>query len=172
MAKTRVQKEQSVGALVTGLQSATSVVFANYQGLSVADMETLRAQCREQGITCIASKKTLVKTALKSAGLEVNTKSFNGGIATFFGADEVSAPKIVATFAKDHEKVTIFGGVLEGSYIDSAQVKALALLPSKEQLLSQLVGTLNAPVSGFVRVLSGNLRGLVTVLQAVKEQKA
>lgn len=172
MAKTRLQKEQAVQSLVDGLQGATSVVFANYQGVPVADMEALRAKCREAGVTCIASKKTLVGTALKNAGLDIDTKSFQGGVAAFFGSDEVSAPKVVADFAKDHELVTIFGGVLEGKHVDIAQVKALAALPNREQLLAQLVGTLNAPISGFVNVLAGNLRGFVNVLNAVKEQKA
>ena len=86
--------------------------------------------------------------------------------------DEVSAAKIIDIFAKTNENVKLLGGVLGSTVMNAAEVKALAKIPSKEQLLGQLVGTLNAPISGFVNVLAGNLRGLVQVLNAVKEQKA
>lgn len=172
MAKTKLQKEEAVQALSASIADAKAVVFANYQGLQVADMEALRANCREQGVSCVASKKTLVKRALSEQGMDVDTKAFDGGVAAFFGTDEVSAPKVVAEFAKDHEMVTIFGGVLEGAYIDADQVTALSKLPSKEELLAKMVGSLNAPVSGFVNVLAGNLRGLVNVLNGIKDAKA
>ena len=87
-------------------------------------------------------------------------------------ADEVSAAKIIDIFAKTNPNVKMLGGTLGNQVMTAAEVKALAKVPSKEQLLGQLVGTLNAPISGFVNVLAGNLRGLVQVLNAVKEQKA
>ncbi|PIR74709.1 MAG: 50S ribosomal protein L10 [Candidatus Magasanikbacteria bacterium CG10_big_fil_rev_8_21_14_0_10_47_10] len=169
MAKTKEQKQQTAERLASAITTSKSVVFANYQGLSVSEMDELRAKCREQGVMCLASKKTLMSRALKNAGIEADTKAYQGGIVAFFGQDEVSAPKVVADFAKDHEIATIFGGLLEGNYIDSAKVTALSQLPSKEQLLAQLVGTINAPVSGFVNVLAGNIRGLVTVLNGIKD---
>ncbi len=173
MAKTRLQKEQQVQDLTTQLKEAKSAVFANFQGLTVQETEELRAKCREQDIACLATKKTLIRQALKNVDIDVDTKAFEGGVATFFGmGDEVAAAQVVADFAKDHEVVSIFGGVLEGDFIDAAKVKQLSALPSKQQLLGQLVGTLNAPVSGFVNVLAGNLRGLVTVLNAVKDSKS
>ena len=173
MPKTKQQKEEAVIQLAEALQSAKGAVFANFQGLTVQETEELRAKCREQGITCSAVKKTLVKLALEKIGLDVDTKSFEGGIATFVGTeDEVAPAQIVADYAKGHEILSIFGGVLEGKFIDAAKVKELSKLPSKQVLLGQLVGTINAPVSGFVNVLAGNIRGLVTVLNAVKEVKA
>lgn len=173
MAKTKQQKELSVEVLVEGLKNAKSAVFANFQGLKVKESEELRAICRKQNITCIATKKTLLKKALAEAGLDIDTKSFEGGIATVYGgSDEVAPAQIVAKFAKTHKVVDIFGGTLEGQFIDAAKVKALSSLPNKQQMLGQLVGTLNAPVSGFVNVLAGNLRGLVNVLNGIKESKA
>jgi large subunit ribosomal protein L10 len=173
MPKTRHQKEQSVKDLTDQIKTAKSAVFANFQGLKVSESEELRAKCREAGVTYNASKKTLVKRALGDAGFDVDTKTFEGGVATVFGAeDEVAPAQIIADFAKDHEVVTIFGGILEGEFINAAKVTELSKLPSKQQLLGQLVGTLNASVSGFVNVLAGNLRGLVNVLNAVKETKA
>lgn len=173
MAKTKQQKQDAVAALVDQLKHVKSAVFANFQGLKVSESEELRGKCRENNVTYVASKKTLVKKALADAGFDVDTKAFEGGVAAVFGnEDEVAPAQIIADFAKDHEVVTIFGGVLEGEFIDSAKVTALSKLPTKQQLLGQLVGTLNAPVSGFVNVLAGNMRGLVNVLNAVKDAKA
>lgn len=173
MAKTKAQKEAAALALAENLKSAKAAVFANFQGLTVPETEELRAQCRENNIVLTASKKTLLKRALSDVGLDVDTKAFEGGVAAAFGTDDEVAPaQVIAKFAKDHEIVTIFGGVLEGKYIDAAKVTELSKLPSKEELYAKLVGSLNSPVSGFVNVLAGNLRGLVGVLNAIKEQKA
>ena len=173
MPKTRAQKEEAVSSLVANINDAKAAVFANYQGLTVPQLEELRGQCREAGVNCIASKKTLVKRALSDAGMDVDTKAFQGGIVSFFGTtDEVTPAKIVAEFAKKNTVVTIFGGLLEGQYINDKKVKELSALPSKEELLAKLVGSLNAPVSGFVNVLAGNLRGFVGVLNVIKEAKA
>lgn len=173
MAKTRVQKEVKVQQLTDNVKNAKAAVFANFQGLTVSQTEELRAQCRENNIVITASKKTLLKRALSEGGFDIDTKSFTGGVAAAFGMDDQVAPaKIIATFAKKHELVTIFGGILEGKFIDASKVKELSQLPSREQLYAQLVGTINAPISGFVTVLAGNLRGLVSVLNNIKEQKA
>lgn len=172
MPKTKVQKEATLTQLVSSLEKSKGVVFANFQGLKVKESEALRKLCREQNVEFLAVKKTLLKKALAEVGKDVDTKSFQGGVATVFGyEDEVAPAQIIAKFAKDHEIVKIFGGLLEGNVIDGGKVTALSKLPSKQQLLGQLVGTLNAPVSGFVNVLAGNLRGLVNVLNAVKDKK-
>ncbi len=173
MAKTRQEKEIHVQELTDQLKEAKSAVFANFQGLTVQETEELRGKCREQGVQCVASKKTLVKRALGNLDMDVDTKPFEGGVATFIGTgDEVAPAQVVANFAKDHEVVEIFGGTLEGKFIDSAMVKQLSALPSKQELLAKLVGTINNPVTGFVNVLAGNLRGLVGVLNAIKETKS
>lgn len=173
MAKTRVQKQEMVGGLSTKLKASKSAVLANFQGLNMEAMDTLRSTCKAQDITLLASKKTLVKIAFQEAGLDLDTKLFEGGVAVLLGmSDEVAPAQVIAEFAKKNDAVKIFGGVLEGQFIDSTKVKQLSLLPSKQQLLGQLVGTINAPVSGFVNVLAGNLRGLANVLNAVKDQKA
>lgn len=174
MPKTKIQKEATIKSLEDGLKAAKAVVFANFQGLTVAESEELRRECRKNNITVVAAKKTLVKRACEDLGLkDIDPKVFAGGVATFMAlGDEVSAAKIVNTFAKTHEVLKIFGGVLEGKFVDVAVVKSLASLPSKQELLSRLVGSLNAPVSGFVNVLAGNLRGLVGVLNNIAKAKA
>ena len=173
MAKTRQQKEQSVALLTEQMKTAKGVVLANFQGLTVSEAEELRSQCREAGISVLASKKTLVKRALAEAGHDVDTNAFEGGVAVFVSTeDEVAPAQVVAKFAKNHERVTLFGGLLEKKFISGAEVSALSKLPSKEQLLGQLVGLFNAPVSGLANVMAANLRGFVTVLEATGKQKA
>lgn len=173
MAKTRQEKEKTIQELSEGLKTAKSAVFANFQGLKVGESEELRRQCREQNITYLASKKTLLKRALDAIGLDVDIKKFDGGVAVVLGKeDEVSAAQTVAKFAKDHKTTSIFGGILEGQLIDETKVKELSILPSKLELYAKLVGTINAPVSGFVNVLAGNMRGLVNVLNSIKETKS
>ncbi len=172
MAKSKQQKQQDVQLLVDNLKSAKSVVFANFQGLKVKESEELRKLCREQNVKYIASKKTILKLALKEIGLDINTKAFAGSPAVIFGIeDEVAPAQIIDKFAKNHEVVNIFGGILENNFIDTTKVNELAKLPTKPQLLGQLVGTINAPISGFVNVLAGNLRNLINVLNAIKEEK-
>ena len=173
MAKTKQQKQNTVKDLVDGLKQSKGVVFANFQGLTVEEIQKLRSNCREENVKVLAAKKTLVELACQDLKLEASPRSFSGGIATFMSNDdEVAAARIVNNFAKDHEVVEIFGGILEGGFIDQAKVKNLASLPSKQELLAKLVGTINAPVNGFVNVLSGNLRNLVGVLNNIKEAKA
>lgn len=173
MAKTKQQKEATINDLVDGLKSAKSVVFANFQGLKVKESEELRKLCRKQNIGYLVAKKSLLRKALEKVGLTIDVEAFSGGVSTVLGReDEVDPAQVLADFAKTHEIVKLFGGILEGVFIDSAKVNALAKLPSKQQLLGQLVGTLNAPVTGFVNVLASNLRGLVNVLNNLKEAKA
>ncbi|OGH92115.1 MAG: 50S ribosomal protein L10 [Candidatus Magasanikbacteria bacterium RIFOXYD2_FULL_39_9] len=173
MPKSKLQKQETIKSLEDGLKSAKAVVFANFQGLKVSEAEELRRECRKNDIKVVAAKKTLVKRACQEMGLtDVDPKVFSGGVATFMAlGDEVSAARIVNNFSKTHEILQVFGGVLEGKFISVAMVKSLANLPSKQELLAKLVGSINAPVSGFVNVLAGNLRGLVGVLNNIAKSK-
>ena len=110
--------------------------------------------------------------ALKEAGLEIDMQKLEGQISMAISSqDEVAAAKIIAKVAKINENIKMVGGILGTKELSAEEVKALALIPSKQELLAKLVGTLNAPVSGFVNVLAGNLRGLVTVLGAIAKAK-
>ncbi len=173
MPKSKLQKQETIKSLEDGLKSAKAVVIANFQGLKVSEAEELRRECRKNDIKVVAAKKTLVKRACQEMGLtDVDPKVFSGGVATFMAlGDEVSAARIVNNFSKTHEILQVFGGVLEGKFISVAMVKSLANLPSKQELLAKLVGSINAPVSGFVNVLAGNLRGLVGVLNNIAKSK-
>ncbi|MBI2444341.1 MAG: 50S ribosomal protein L10 [Candidatus Magasanikbacteria bacterium] len=174
MPKTKQQKQATVQALRTGLAAAPGVVFANFQGLSVAKLEELRRQARLSGIKVLVAKKTILRRALEESDIRgVAVDDWSGGVATFFGsADEVAPAQVVATFAKTHEVVRIFGGMREGKFIDEAAVKYLASIPGRAELLSRLVGSLQSPLAGLAAVLSGTLRNFVGVLGNIQKAKA
>jgi large subunit ribosomal protein L10 len=173
MSKTRTQKQTMISELVDKIRRMKAAAFVSISGFTMKDADTLRAKGREAGVDVLVTKKTLLNIAAKEAGLEsVDTKVFDGSLLTAFSFnDEISAAKLLAGLAKEKETIKILGGVLEGKIVDATEVAKLAALPGKTELLAKLVGTLNAPVSGFVNVLAGNLRGLVTVLKAVQEKK-
>ena len=170
---TRNQKHELVKELTEKIKAAKSVVFVDFKGLKVKDATILKKSLRAAEVQYVVVRKTLIDIALKNAGIEgANVAKVEGQVAlSLSNADEVVAAKIIDTFAKTNENVKMLGGVLGAQLMTAAEVKALAKVPSREQLLGQLVGTLNAPVSGFVNVLAGNLRGLVQVLNAISEVK-
>ncbi|NCN25761.1 50S ribosomal protein L10 [Candidatus Falkowbacteria bacterium CG10_big_fil_rev_8_21_14_0_10_37_14] len=175
MAKTKAQKAGMLADLERKIAESKSMVFARFSGLSATESRELNKKLKAEASECYVAKKTLLNKALKAQGIEgFSAKDNEDQAAAIFGyGDEVAPAKLTREFIKGLEgkKMSFTGGVLEGHLISKEQVEALAQLPSKQQLLGQLVGTLNAPVSGFVNVLAGNLRGLVRVLSAVAEQK-
>lgn len=172
MPKTRAQKAEIVAELSDKFGRMKSAVFTSISGYTMPDADKLRTKGREQGVEVIVAKKTLLGRAIKDAGLNVDLSQFEGSVLTTFGFnDEVAPAKMMAEFLKERETMKILGGVLEGKMVDAASIKTLSKLPGKQELLAKVVGSLNAPVSGFVNVLAGNLRGLVTVLNAVKDKK-
>ncbi|PIP28568.1 MAG: 50S ribosomal protein L10 [Candidatus Moranbacteria bacterium CG23_combo_of_CG06-09_8_20_14_all_35_22] len=170
--QTKLQKKEIVKDLAQKIKNSKAVVFSDFKGLSVKDMTILRSELREKNIDFKVLKKTLMTLALKDAGIEMDAKKMEGQIAVAVSSgDEVEASKIIAKMAKVNENLKISGGILGKKILSREEVMALSKLPSKEELLAKLVGTLNAPVSGFVNVLAGNLRGLVQVLKSISEVK-
>ncbi len=175
MAKTKQQKTAVVTELADRLQKATAVVFVSYHNVPVKEINQLRSSVRSAQGEYVVTKKTLLQRALASAGYAgVSTENFIGNVAVGLAyGDQVAIPKAIAEFVKKHaEQMTILGGVLERSVVDAIGIKYLATLPSREELLAKMVGTLQAPISGFVNVLAGNLRNLVGVLNAIKTAKS
>lgn len=173
MPKTRQEKAELVSALKDKFARAKAVVFARVSGYTMNEANELRSKAKAEGLDVMITKKTLLERAAKDAGIELNRDLLEGSILTAFGYDDEIAPaRVVAKFAKDHASVEVSSGVLEGAVVGMETVKAFAALPSRDELLARMVGSINAPVSGFVNVLAGNLRGLVQVLNSIKEQKA
>jgi large subunit ribosomal protein L10 len=171
MPKTRAQKVQIVDELAEKLSRTKSVVFTSVAGYTMEDADKLRAKGRDLGVEISMTKKNLLRLALKKAGFAANEDQLSGSLLTALGlTDEVAPAKLMAGLAKDRDAIKIMGGFLGAAAMDRTQVLALSALPSKEELLAKLVGSLNAPRSGFVQVLAGNLRGLVTALKAIGEK--
>lgn len=173
MAKTRKQKEEIIDKFDDKVSRAKSAVIIDYKGLKVKETEELRNLLRTKGVDFNVTKNTLVKIAFKKYGIEIDESVFKKPVAIAFAfEDEVAPAKEIDLFAKKHEAMEILGGILEKKMIDANMVKKLASLPSREELLSKMVGSIAAPLSGMVNVLAGNLRGLVNVLNSYKEKKA
>lgn len=169
---TRPQKEELVKKLSEQVKTGKVMVFSDYTGTTVGKMKELRDKLRKTGSNYKISKKKLLELAFKNSGIVVDVKSMKGQIGVAIGeTDEVSAAKVLAKFSKENKNFKILQGILEGKIISEKEVSALAALPSREELLAKLVGTINAPVSGFVNVLAGNIRNLVGVLKAIGESK-
>ena len=170
--QTRNQKKDLVKDLAQKIKDSKSVVFADFKGVKVKDLTELKKELRKEGVSFKVLKKTLINIALKEAGVEASTKEMEGQVAISTSPnDEVAPAKIINKFSKANENLKILGGVLESKMMSIDEVKSLAMLPSKEELLGKLVGTIQAPISGFVNVCAGNLRGLVQVLKGIGESK-
>ena len=170
--QTKIQKKELVKDLAEKIKASKAVVFSDFKGLSVKNMTALRKELMAKGVSFQVLKKTLLTIALKDAEIDMDARKLEGQIAVAVSKeDEVEAAKIIAKMAKANENLKILGGLLGKDILSQEEVTNLAKLPGKKEMLGRLVGTLNAPVSGFVNVLAGNLRGLVQVLKAIGEIK-
>lgn len=167
------QKYDVVSEIKQTLDDAKGGVFLiDYRGLTVIEMATLRRSLHEVGGDLRVYKNRLVQIALRENALPAMDELLLGPSAFVFIAEEpVASAKVLAKFAKDHEALEMKGGLVQNEVIDNAQVKALSKLPSREELIAKLLGTLSNPSRGMVTVLSGVSRGLVTVLDAVAKGK-
>lgn len=173
MPKTRQQKEQTVIEITDKLNRAKSVVFADYKGMTMTELGTLRKSLREQGAEFSITKNNLLKLALATSYQLPTTNSFlEGPVATLFSyEDEISPIKTLTKAIKDTQKGSIKAGVVEGEFFEAAQINKLASLPSKDELRAKVVGGLGAPLYGIVGVLQANIRNFVYVLDQIKVQK-
>jgi len=174
MAKTRVRKGTDISRYSQELKEAKAVVFADLSALKVADSTDLRRKSRAAEVAIVSSKKTLLRLALKEAKAgDVDDAALKGSVAMLLAhGDEIAPAKVLETFRKTHENAVVLGGILESKWLNAEQVKALAQLPSKQELIARVVGSIGAPLSGLVGVLQGNLRKVVYVLNAIKESKS
>lgn len=175
-AKILSEKQAVVAELTEKLQNASAGVIVDYRGITVAEDTELRAKMREAGVDYFVMKNTLLRFAVKNAGLDELTDVLKGttSIALCQG-DPVAAAKVVSEFSKKlapQEKFTVKAGFVDGKVIDPAGVKALADLPSKEVLVATVLGTMIAPIRGLATVLDANISGLARVIQAIADQKA
>lgn len=173
MAMNRQQKEAVISSLKENFETSSASFVVGVNGLTVSQFETLKKDLRKEGGSLKVTKVRLMKRALDGASYAQDLEPFlKEQIALVFAKQEApSVAKVLCGFAKDHEKFAIVAGCMEDAVIDSAAVKTIASLPSREVLLAQLAGTLNAPIVGFASVLHQMLARLVYALKAVEEQK-
>lgn len=173
MPKSKRQKEEIIKNLDDKLNKSRSIVFIDYKGLKVKELDKLRDECEKRGSEYFVVKKTLLNIAVKNRIENFNPKEMEGNLAIIFGyKDEVSPAKIVKDFVKKHKMSKILGGIVENKYIHENGIKNLADIPSKNELYSKLLGSLNAPVSGFINVFGGILRHFVGTLDSIQKSKA
>lgn len=173
-AKVLEQKKAIVDELAENMKTAQSGVLVDYKGISVAADTQLRRDLRAAGVEYHVVKNTLLTFAVRKIGFEALEPVLNGTTALAYSKDDMIAPaKILNEYAKKSgDKFKIKAGFVDGGVIDTKQVSVLAEMPPREQLIARALAGFNAPISGFVNVLNGNLRGLVVVLNAIAEKKS
>ncbi len=170
--KAHEEKAALVSEIVELMKSSKSMVVIDYRGLTVEEDTALRTQFRKAGVTYKVLKNKLVTRAAAELGLSEMDAHLNGPSSFAFGmSDPVAPAKIVSEYIAKNKKMVIKCGVLDGRVIDAAGVKALADLPPREVLIAKMLGSMNAPITGFVNVLAGTLRSLLYTLNAIKDQK-
>jgi len=165
------QKESVVAEIKKLISNNEIAIMAQYVGLNVAQATQLRKQLREAGVQFKVYKNTLSRLALRELGVEAAADMMEGPTAWAFSKDPVTPAKVLKEFAKEAPFVAMRGGVLSGSVINAAQLDALAELPSRDQLIAQVVGTIAMPLRNAVGVLNALPRNLVNVLDQIRKQK-
>ena len=173
MSKNIEAKKVVVEDIKGKIQNAKSVIFVKFNGLTVAEDTELRREFRKNNVEYKVLKNTLIRRAFNDLGVTDFDADLNGPTSVAFGADETAAAKVIVEAAKKYnEKVTVKCAYVDGSKVDVNGVKALATMPSKEQLVAKLLGTMQAPLANFVGVLQAIPRSLVIALNAIAEKQA
>jgi large subunit ribosomal protein L10 len=170
---TKEEKKQQVAEWQERLQSVKSAVLTDFRGLNVAQMTELRNKLREQEVEYEVAKNTLLRIAATNIGQEELHEYLTGPTGIGYSYKDAVAPaKALNSFAKENEALKFKAALLEGKIIDAQQVKNVANLPGREELLSRLLASFQSPLIGFIGVLQGNIRRLLNVLEAIKQQKS
>lgn len=171
-AKILAKKQDEVKKMAEMYKDAKTIVVADYLGLTVAQDTQLRAGFRASDVDYKVQKNRILLLALKEIGISEANDLLQGPSAIASSkTDHVTAAKMCAEAEKKYKAFEIKGGILDGKVVTADDIKALANLPSKEELVAKVLGGLNAPITGFVNVLAANLRGLARVIGAIAEKK-
>lgn len=143
------QKEADVAELSQKISDSSSVVVVEYRGLTVAEITELRNNLRNEGVDMKVFKNTIAQRTVKQLGFEALEPALKGPNALVFGTDQVAPARVLAEFAKTHDKLVLKSGIVDGAVVDEATIKTLSSLPNKEGMLAKFASTLNAPVIKF-----------------------
>jgi large subunit ribosomal protein L10 len=165
------QKQAVVAEVAAELAKAQAVIVAEYRGLDVARVTQLRAKARKSGLYLRVLKNTLARRAVKGTPFESLADQMVGPLMYGIASDPVAGAKVIAEFSKENELFVIKGGAMQNARMSDKDVKALALLPSREELLARLMGTMQAPVAKLARTLNEVPGKFVRTLAAYRDQK-
>lgn len=169
----RPEKIAEVELLTAKLRESEGLVLADFTGLTVASISEFRSKCREQRVEFRVVKNRLARRAAAEAECSELDGMFVGPTGIAFGLDSAVEPaKVVVDFAKTNEKLVIKGGFLDGKVLSTSEVEALSKIPGREELLAMLLRAMQGPTTGMVSCLSGVMRNMVGVLDAVAKKKA
>lgn len=169
---TKAFKNEKIEAFKESFAKAKVAIVTEYRGLSVAEITKLRRELQKENGDYTVTKNTLAKVALKGTEFEGIAELLEGPTAVAFGfEDQVSPAKVLVEFIKKAKKGVIKGALLDGKLLTADEVSDLAKLPSKEELIAKILGSLNSPATGLVMTTSGVARALVTAMDAIRKQK-
>jgi large subunit ribosomal protein L10 len=167
---TKEKKIEIVEELRSNIAKQKGIFFVNFKGIKGSDSRALRGELQKGGAKMVVARKTLIKIAFEKEGIDFNPLLLNGEAGFIFGfEDGIGAAKIARKFDKE-SLLTLLGGIYEGNVLTAEEVKSIAELPSKNELLAMLLGSVSAPMSGFLQVLQGNIKGLLQVLSSIKKE--
>lgn len=171
MGLNREEKAAVIDEVGAQVASAQSIIVAEYRGLEVGSITALRKQARESGVYLRVLKNTLARRAVAGTPFEGLTDKLVGPLIYGISKDPVSAAKVLADFAKSNDKLALKAGAMPNAVLDQDGVKALASMPSREELLAQLMGTMQAPVAKFVRTLNEVPGKFVRTVAALRDER-
>jgi large subunit ribosomal protein L10 len=172
MATTRQQKEASLQELKDKFSRAKSVAFGQYAGMTMEQLSKMRKQMRENNVEFKVAKRTLFKIAAKEQGLELTDDLMMGTVgAAFSYEDGIAGPRIIKKMGKEVEVLKLMGGIMEGQVLSVAQMKEIADLPSKQELLAKVVGLMRAPLQNFYGAIQSPLASFARGVQGYAEKK-
>lgn len=168
-----VAKKEVVKEITEKIKAAKSIVLVDYNMLTVAEVNELRSKCRQANCEYKVYKNTLVRKALNDLGHTEFDADLNGPTAITFANDETAAAKLMVEAAKSYDKkILLKSAFVDNARVDKEGVKALAAMPSKEELLAKMLGSMQAPVANFAGLLSNLLSGVVRVLNGIAQSKS
>jgi len=166
------QKEAKVAEIKSRIDASDAFIMTDYRGLTVKEMAQLRNDLRAQGGELSVYKNSLTQIAVRELGLPEMDAMLEGPTAFLFvQGDPVASAKALTAFAKEHSALEVKGGYVQSQLVDAAGIKALAELPSREELIAKLLGTMLNPLTGTVRVLNGPMSAFARVMGAIADQK-
>ncbi|CRK76472.1 50S ribosomal protein L10 [Nereida ignava] len=168
----RAQKEKVVDELGQIFESSGVVVVSHYEGMTVAEMQDLRAKMSEAGGSVRVAKNRLAKIALNGQPCESVSEYLTGMTVLAYSEDPVAAAKVVDAYAKENDKLVILGGAMGDTALDVAGVKAVASMPSREELIASIVGCIGAPASNIAGAIGAPASNIASILSTIEEKAA